>query len=329
MTSDFLCEWRNSESVLQVHTSGSTGKPKTLFVEKRRMRASALMTLQALGLKSGDTALLCLSTDYIAGKMMAVRADVGGLQLIETHVNSHPLQGLPDTPCIDLCAMVPLQVHDTLQVPAERERLKAIKHLLIGGGAIDEAHETELRTFPNAVWSTYGMTETLSHIALRRISGPHASQWYTPLTGVAVGSDNDGCLWIEAPAVNPLHLQTNDIVRFASDGCRFQVLGRRDNTVCSGGIKLQIETLEAQLAAVLPHPFALTKVSDRRLGEALVMLTQDEDTEAVKAVCDSTLPPYSRPKHYCHVPALPLTATKKIARGELQHIAQHLITIQL
>ena len=170
----FLDQWHDDSPTLLVHTSGSTGRPKPLYVEKRRMEASARITCSFLGLKEGDSALLCMPLDYIAGKMMAVRALTCGLRLISVPPTSHPLADISDH--IDFAAMVPLQVYNSLQAPQERQRLMAIRHLIIGGGSIDEALANDLKTFPHAVWSTYGMTETLSHIALRRLSGPDHSK---------------------------------------------------------------------------------------------------------------------------------------------------------
>ena len=163
----FLEEWNNGLPYVEVKTSGSTGVPKRMRVEKCRMMNSARVTCDFLGLKAGDNALLCMSTDYIAGKMMVVRAIERGLQLITVEPSGHPLAGQKGlAPSIDFAAMVPLQVYNSLQVPEERERLRNIRHLIIGGGAIDEGLQAALKDFPNAVWSTYGMTETLSHIAL-------------------------------------------------------------------------------------------------------------------------------------------------------------------
>ncbi|MBQ2216442.1 MAG: AMP-binding protein, partial [Prevotella sp.] len=204
---DFYKEWNNPSDKILVHTSGSTGKPKPIWVEKSRMEASARITCDFLGLQEGDTALLCMSLDFIAGKMMVVRSLVRELELIVSSPSGHPLSdekwqeiGMND---ITFAAMVPLQVYNSLQVPKERERLKRIKHLIIGGGAIDDELAQALKTFPNAVWSTYGMTETLSHIALRRLSGNDSSDWYTPFPSVNISLDHDGCLVIDAPLVCP------------------------------------------------------------------------------------------------------------------------------
>mgnify|MGYP002711111902 FL=1 len=219
---EFLDTWHSPSETLLVHTSGSTGTPKPMLVEKRRMLNSAKITCDFLGLKPGDAALLCMSLDYIAGKMMVVRSLERGLKLISVKPSGHPLsaESLKNAndatwkQGITFAAMVPMQVYNTLQVPEERERLTHIKHLIIGGGAIDSALEAELRSLSGdiAIWSTYGMTETLSHIALRRINGKEASEWYQPFDSVKVSQTEEGCLVIDAPLVCKQPLVTNDIV---------------------------------------------------------------------------------------------------------------------
>ena len=316
----FIDEWHNSEACVLVHTSGSTGAPKPMMVEKRRMEASARITCAFLGLQSGDTALLCMPLDYIAGKMMVVRAITCGLRLIRIEPCIHPMAEVC-TP-IHFAAMVPLQVANSLKVAVERQRLMAIKHLIIGGGAIDDDLERELRDFPNAVWSTYGMTETLSHIALRRISGSEASLWYTPFDGVTVSLDSRGCLVIDAPHVCHTTLATNDCAEIR-DG-KFRILGRIDNVVCSGGIKIQIEEVEQSLKPHIHKRFIITKRKDKDLGEALTLLTEEADTEAVRNICHRALPKYHQPRHIFYVEEIPLTETGKPARAKAESIANSL-----
>ena len=315
---EFLSEWRNNSPYVEVKTSGSTGEPKRMLVEKQRMRASARITCDFLGLKAGDTALLCMSLDYIAGKMMVVRAIERNLRLIVVEPSGHPL--VKPSPCFTFAAMVPMQVYNSLQVPEERERLKQIKHLIIGGGAIDEAMAEELKTFPNHVWSTYGMTETLSHIALRRLSGPEASEWYTPFPSVSVSLNEEGCLVIDAPEVCKERLVTNDIAELATNNHSFRILGRRDNVICSGGIKIQAEEVERMLKAHLRVPYLISKRPDKKFGEVVVLLTEG-DVEEAKTVCEAVLPKYQRPKAYVHVDNIPLTETKKPARRQAEELA--------
>ena len=345
---EFLEEWNNPSPYVHVQTSGSTGTPKPMLVEKQRMLNSARITCDFLGLREGDTALLCMSLDYIAGKMMVVRSIERGLKLISVEPSGHPLATVPvvrqaHQPCTvpepaaldqrslatsgtqeGFAAMVPMQVYNTLQVAEECERLKQIRHLIIGGGAIDDALAAALRTFPNHVWSTYGMTETLSHIALRCLNGPEASEWYTPFPSVKVSLNEDHCLVIDAPLVCATRLVTNDIAELSSGtvpNMKFRILGRKDNVICSGGIKIQIEEVERQLRPHLQAPFLITKRPDAKFGEAVVLLTEGAVDEA-RRVCAQVLPKYNQPKAYLHVDKIPLTATGKPARKEAENIAK-------
>ena len=343
---EFLSEWNNDSPFIEVKTSGSTGEPKRMMVEKRRMLASARITCDFLGLRPGDTALLCMSLDYIAGKMMVVRALERHLTLLTVPPTGHPLSTSALRSAFHLphstshlphstfhiphfLALVPLQVYNTLQVPEERERLMQVEHLIIGGGAIDEAMEAELRQFPNAVWSTYGMTETLSHIALRRISGPEASEWYTPFPSVHLSLSDEGCLIIDAPEVCAETLITNDIAELAplgeGRGVAFRILGRKDNVICSGGLKIQAEELERQLRPHMRVPFIISKRPDEKFGEVVVLVTEGSPTEA-RTICERILPKFHQPKEYVHLDHIPLTETSKPARQKVKDIVTDLKT---
>ena len=315
---DFLNEWNNSADTVAVHTSGSTGTPKTLMVEKRRMLASARMTCDFLNLKAGDSALLCMSLDYIGAKMMVVRAIERNLRLIEVEPTGHPLANVTDT--IDFAAMVPLQVYNSLQVPDERKRLMNIKNLIIGGGAIDSALQAELNVFPNAVWSTYGMTETLSHIALRRLNGPLASEWYTPLGGVSVGLSANGCLTIDAPHLSDSTLITNDIAKLNDKG-GFRIIGRADNVINSGGVKIQIEEVERNLHDHGIDNVAVSYCTDAKFGQAVVFVTSHNATDETLRQAISQLPKYWQPKRIITVDAIPMAGNGKIARKEVAKLA--------
>lgn len=320
---EFLAEWHNDSPTILVHTSGSTGKPKPMLVEKRRMEASARITCQFLGLKEDDTALLCMPLDYIAGKMMVVRSLTCGLRLIAVEPTGTPYWDEP----VDFAAMVPLQVWNLLQEEEGRSRLQRIRHLIIGGGAINDELADALKDFPNQVYSTYGMTETLSHIALRRLNGPERSDWYTPFEGVDVSLNDENCLVIKAPAVHDGPLVTNDIAELAPPSSllpplNFRILGRKDNVICSGGIKIQIEDVERLLSPHLSVPFMITKAPDVKLGEQVVLLTESPDIDAIRQCCQEVLPKYWQPRQYLHVDHLPLTETGKPARVEAERIAR-------
>ena len=337
---EFLAEWNNGSDRLLVHTSGSTGAPKPLWVEKKRMEASARMTCDFLGLHEGDRALLCLPLDYIAGKMMVVRSLVRKLELVCVEPSGHPFASLNEKLIIknekniplggkeggfSFAAMVPLQVWNSLQEPEERERLMSIHHLIIGGGAIDDTLADALKDFPNAVWSTYGMTETLSHVALRRLNGSERSDWYTPFDGVAVSVDEEGCLVIDAPYVCDGPLKTNDIAELRTSGDKtvFRILGRRDNVICSGGIKIQAEEVERLLGPHLTAGFLVTKCRDMKFGECVVILTEG-DVEESRRICQECLPKHWRPRHYLHVDSIPMTETGKPSRAEAERMAERM-----
>ena len=354
---DFYSEWNNDSDRVLVHTSGSTGKPKPMMVEKKRMLNSARITCDFLGLKPGDSALLCMSLDYIAGKMVVVRSIERHLHLISVSPSGHPLKdiNLKDANGKDVngeitfAAMVPMQVYNTLQVPEERERLTHIRHLIIGGGSIDASLEKELRSLPGniAIWSTYGMTETLSHIALRRINGAEASEWYQPFDSVKISQTDEGCLVIDAPQVCAETLVTNDIVEIEPyinnkvenheevgkneeiEKLRFRIKGRKDNVICSGGIKIQIEEVENLLKPHLEKSFMIAKKQDEKFGEIAVLLTEDEDLKKVEATIRRLLSgksddpnksseskghKYWIPREFRYVEHLPLTETGKPKR---------------
>ncbi|MBO4851568.1 MAG: AMP-binding protein [Prevotella sp.] len=311
---EFYDEWNAPTSTILVHTSGSTGEPKPLLVEKRRMVASATMTCDFFGLRPGDTALLCMPLEYIAGKMMVVRAITRGMKLIDVEPSGHPMARLTDEQPIHLAAMVPLQVFNTLAVEEECERLKRVKHLIIGGGPLDERVEQQLNSFPNHVWATYGMTETLSHVAMRRVNGPEGTKWYTPMPGVKMETADDGCLVVKAPALCQDVLHTHDIVEWHPDGKRFKVVGRSDNIACSGGVKIQMEKVEEALRPYLKFPFFVAKTKDEKFGEILVLVTEGGDKQEIEDIFNHVLPPYWKPRKIVFVKVLPLTETGKPLR---------------
>ena len=313
---DFLEEWNNDNTFVEVHTSGSTGKPKIIRAEKERMVASAEMTCDFLHLKKGDSALLCMDLRHIGAKMIVVRSIVRELRLIEVAACGHPLAGLSEVP--DFAAMVPLQVYNSLQNEIERESLKKIKNLIIGGGAIDDRMLAELKGFPNAVWSTYGMTETLSHIALRRLNGDTASDWYTPFEGVRLRLNEQGRLCIYAPSVCEVELVTNDVAHINENGC-FQIIGRSDNTINSGGVKIQIEEVEKLLGQTPTSEFAIGALPDEKFGQIIALLTTDYAYSNIRDRIN-ILPKYWIPRKVVFCDVLPRTINGKIDRKGVEEL---------
>ena len=315
--------WISPSPTLEVHTSGSTGAPRPIEVSKLSMWASAEATLQALSLQPGNTALLAMPLRFIAAQMMVVRAMAGGLQLLPVVPSLHPYARLHEAP--DFAALTPAQVYESLRVPHERSLLRRTLCLIIGGGAISPELEAELARFPNPVWSTYGMTETLSHVALRRLNGPDASPFYRPLPGVEVSLSPEGTLQIDTPAICDERVVTNDLAELTPEGF-FRIRGRRDNVICTGGLKLQTETLEAQLEG-LPFAFQLTHVPDARWGEAVTLLYEAEAdcTQRIADFCSERLDRHAQPRHILRVDRLPLTETGKPARRAAQALAEKML----
>lgn len=318
----FLNEWFDASPVITVHTSGSTGVPKELVVRKDRMMQSARLTCEFLNLQAGDTALLCMNLRYIGAMMMMVRSLVAGLNLVVRPASGHPLSDV-EVP-LKFAAMVPLQVYNTLRVPAERKRLEHTDILIIGGGAVDDSLEAELKTIPIAAYSTYGMTETLSHIALRRLNGEAASKCYYPFPSVELSLSAENTLIVKAPLICDDVLQTNDIACLCSDG-GFTIAGRKDNVINSGGIKIQAEEMENRLQPFIPVPFAVTAVPDPCLGQALTLLIAGKpDIKELENKLQAVLETYYRPKHIFITELIPQTENGKIDRTGCRILAQQM-----
>ncbi|KXX70195.1 AMP-binding protein [Flammeovirga sp. SJP92] len=246
----FCFEWLNGKEEFTLQTSGSTGTPKNITVTRNQMISSATATTKILNLKSGDNALCCLNTDYIAGKMMIVRSLVADLNLWIVPPSAHPFKH-PFLPQFDFVALAPLQVQSSLDVSQELEQLQNVKNIIIGGAPINSHLEKmiiDLLT-ETKVYMTYGMTESVSHIALKSISA-NSDQLYHTLEGVSIGQDERGCLHIIAPMTDYQRIQTNDVVKLVTRDT-FEWLGRVDNIINSGGVKIQVEKIEGAIAKIL------------------------------------------------------------------------------
>ncbi|WP_185140284.1 AMP-binding protein [Proteiniphilum sp. X52] len=316
----FLREWFSDCPTLRLHTSGSTGIPKEIIVRKAQMLQSAKNTCDFFTLKQQDKTLLCLPLDYIAGKMMVVRALYAGLDIYPVEPGGHPL-ARTDIP-FDFAAMVPLQVFNSLQTEEEKRRLSRIKRLIIGGGAIDRILERELKMFPNAIYSTYGMTETLSHIALRRISGAQATSYYTPLPTVGLALSEDNRLVVDAPWVTNEPFITNDIAELRPDSS-FRIVGRIDNVINSGGIKIQIEAVEQVLQPHITGNFAIGSIPHPKLGEAIILvMEQSDDPVYVEKTIRRLLPRHQQPILIHITEVIPQTGNGKIDRLAMRQLAK-------
>jgi O-succinylbenzoic acid--CoA ligase len=306
-----ISDWYSDAKSIDILTSGSTGIPRKMQADKRLMVNSVAYTRAFFDLKEGDTALLTLPLYYIAGTLMVIRAIVIGMNLYPIPPCGRPLNhsNVPFT----LASMTPLQVYNSLIHDEDREQLTTIKNLIVVGGGIDPKLEDALKHLPNNIYSTYGMAETLTHIAMRRINHPGCSDRYTPFEHVTLSTDHEGGLIIKAPLVSRETLYTNDVAQIFEDGS-FQILGRKDNVINSAGIKIVTEKVEQTLSTVIEGLYAISSIPDPKFGNAVVLVTE-EDVDPQKVA--DVLPPYHRPKFIIKHP-IPLTATGKINRAQLK-----------
>lgn len=295
---DFLREWYNTEEYVIGHTSGSTGTPKEIRLLKKDMLASAQITNDFFHIGADSRLLLCLSPRYIAGKMMIVRTLLSGANLCMVNISSSPLKDTEGD--FDFVAMVPMQVETSLSTPDTAQRFARVKQVIIGGAAISVHLEKQLQGMPTTCFCTYGMTETVSHVALRDINGRGKSPFYFALGDVQFETDERGCLVIQAPHLQQQRFVTNDIVRLI-DSTRFEWLGRQDNVINSGGVKLFPEKIEAKIALFVEQRFFIMPEEDARLGQRAVLVIEGMawDKEQEKQLLEQLkqeLHPYEIPK---------------------------------
>ncbi|WP_326980929.1 AMP-binding protein [Chryseobacterium sp. MYb264] len=314
----FLEEWFSTSETVKVQTSGSTGTPKVFDIEKNKMVNSAIMTCNFLGLKEGDTALICLPIEYISGKMMVVRSVVRKLRLIITEPSLHPLENLETE--VDFCAMTPLQVENSL------DKLYVIKNLIIGGAAVSESLKSKIvqalkhSKAQTKIFETYGMSETLSHIGLKQIA-PQSEDYFTVFENVEISTDERGCLKIFAPNVNAEVLQTNDLVEINNEK-EFKFLGRIDNVINSGGVKIFPEQLETLVKKEIPNEVIFLGIDDESLGQKLIAVIEGNSSELInqKLSTINYQQKFHKPKEIIFVKEIPRTPNGKVNRIELNKI---------
>jgi o-succinylbenzoate---CoA ligase len=299
---DFLLDWFDSKSYLEVQTSGSTGIPKLIRIDKQAMVNSAIATGDFFELRPGNKALHCLPVKYVAGKMMLIRAMILGLDLDFVAPNSHPLEN--NETLYDFVAMVPIQAQHSLK------ELKMVKKLIVGGAKLNKKLENALAKLSTEIYETYGMTETITHIAAKRV-GENA---FTVLPNVTISYDEKNCLVIHAPRISDEVIHTNDIVELVNEN-QFVFLGRFDNVINSGGIKLIPEQIEEKLSSKIDRRFYVIGKPDKDLGEKLVLVIEGESQEINPSIFDD-LDKYEKPKEIVFVAKFKDTITSKILRKE-------------
>jgi O-succinylbenzoic acid--CoA ligase len=303
----FKTEWDYNDSI-EVFTSGSTGKPKKIFIPKEKMILSATKTIRFFNLQEGINALVCISLETIAGKMMLVRSLVGKWNLTIVEPTANPLLNIDEN--IDFVALVPLQLERILiESP---DKIQRIKTIIVGGAPVSSSLINLLKDNEMTVYQTFGMTETVSHIALRKI-GKETDAFYKTVDGVEV-SDLDGNLLIHYPELFDEPLRTNDLVKIISSK-EFEWFGRSDFMINSGGLKLNPEKIEQKLAELIPFSFFITGLNDDRFGQKLALVIENNSNFIPdKLRFQSVLDKFEIPKVYINVKEFDRTKSGKINR---------------
>lgn len=316
----FLENWFANKNYILVQTSGSTGKPKTIQLKKELMQNSAIATCKYFNLPQKTTALLCLPIAYIAGKMMLVRALTLGWHLDVVEPSTHPLKKINTV--YDFSAMVPLQLENSLS------KIHIIKKIIVGGGVVSNILQQQLAFISTKVFATYGMTETITHIAVKQLNNfvghknsANLKSFYSVLPNVSIYKDQRNCLVIEAPKVAEEIIFTNDVVALVSD-TQFSWLGRLDNVINSGAVKLHPEKIEEKLSKIIKKRFFVTGMADDSLGEKLVLIIEDSVTNKEKEQLFNsiknleTLLKFEKPKEIYFIKKFIETASGKVQRSQ-------------
>ncbi len=319
-TFSFIRSWLQGADSFKLHTSGSTGTPKEVTRTRKQLQESAHRTIKALDLNSNDTALICLDTKYIAGKMMLVRAFESNMKIVAVEPTSNPLLKLASGTRVSFAAFVPLQLQEVLKHSDCIKKLNQMKSIIVGGSAVGTSLQHEIQKITCPVYATYGMTETVSHIALQRLNGKEASDHFTTLPGISITVDERGCLIIELPEFSE-KIITNDLVDLLST-TSFRWLGRFDNVINSGGRKIYPEKIEKAVESffqewMVDRSFMVGGVADDRLGQKLILIIEGFPISGQKKILPTLqqhLHPYEVPKQIFNIREFIRTDTGKIDR---------------
>ena len=322
---EFCSSWMKKPDFLQVSTSGSTGKPKIFNISREQIMHSVGATQKAFKLQKDDHALACLDVEYIGGKMMLIRALEIGMRLSILSPASNPFKVVRLGAPIDFIALVPMQLHAILE-SVQSVGLDSCKAILVGGAPISLALEKSLVKCKAPVYNTYGMTETVSHIAFRRLDGPQQKDYFETLEGVEIGVNENQCLWVKSPVTNQKVVQTNDIVELI-DAQKFVWKGRNDHVINSGGIKIHPESIEKELEEIwsdldLEVRFFVGGLPHSTLGEKVCLILEGTSIpnpieEQLRNQMASKLTKYEVPKSIFYVDRFVETPTGKIKRKEV------------
>lgn len=307
---EFFNEWRGDSPFIIAHTSGSTGKPKEIRLDKNFVGESASRTNSFFNITTSSRLHSCVSPDFIGGKMMAVRAELAACTLTYETPSNNCLAGIGSREVIDLLAVVPSQM---LHIVEHLDSMPQLNNIIVGGSAIHDSLRSKIIASGLNAYETYGMTETSSHIALRKIDGKE--EWFTLFPGISVSLDERGCLEIKFS--DNTVVVTNDLAELA-DAQHFKINGRADHVIVTGGKKVNPAEVESILSRVIDMPFVVGSTPDEKWGERVVLKIEGQKNqvleESVKSYFEKKLTPWQRPKKIEWVERLPRTANGKLKR---------------
>lgn len=304
---EFIREFANSDDYVTVNTSGSTGTPKTIHLPKSDMIRSAKASCEYFGINKKSRLVCPLSANYIAGKMMIIRAAVSGAELIMETPSNTPIARYYGK--IDFIPVVPSQLVHLIE---NKDKAKHIRNVLVGGGPMPQNLIEAIKAVPFHTFVSYGMTETSSHVAIKDYRNLNKN--YIALPGISFDIDDESCLKINAPGFSFDGLQTNDIV-YLYDRTSFVWVGRRDNVIITGGMKVHIEEIERKISPIMNDEYYIIGVKDDFWGQKVVLYAKhDVDAGAMKL----RLSKFEMPKEIRIVKTIPHTPTGKILRSEIK-----------
>lgn len=314
----FCTAWLSGQNEFKITTSGSTGTPKEITISREAMEASAQMTIQALQLKASDTALVCLDTKYIAGQMMLVRSLLADMNVIAVEPSANPISNVSQS--VDFAALVPYQLEAILnQSP---EKFNKVRCAIIGGAAVSNSLKNKIQKSSCAIYATYGMTETISHIALQKLNGLDAQDCFEALENIRLRLDERGCLCISVSHLKE-EIITNDLVELLTEK-KFRWIGRIDNVINSGGVKISPEKVETAFEKIfdalgINNRFFVTGLPDEKLGQQIAVIFEGSPIDInfqrdILSEASKHLTKYETPKEFRFLDKFSETATGKINR---------------
>jgi len=326
-SADVLRSWLENQDSFTLSTSGSTGQPSLITFSRKQLEYSALQTINFFGLTAGDTLFLCLPVKKVAGFMMLIRALTGKMNIVMSEPSALPEIPAREEIHIDLAAFIPFQLQNLIQSKPEMiEKLKGCKGVIAGGNAVNSFQEKLFENMPFTVYETYGMTETLTHIALRKLNHPGKQAFFTLLPEVEISLNEENCLMIRSTVTNNKWLETNDIAEILSKKS-FIIKGRKDFVINSGGIKINPEFIEQKIFGVLHvltggKTFYVTGKRDEKYGEKICLVIESDEPEGelkekIINTCNDLLEKHEKIKEIICQNEISRTETGKIIRKKI------------